>query len=185
AGLAAAAALAGAAISVRRVEVWHDELSLWRDWAVQEWYLPVDRTARVRDADAKLGLIEDAARAAPRSVLLQHNLGALRLERGDTAGALAALETARQLGGDSGILWLNLGRAYLRTGDMAQADAALRRAVAAEPYAFFAWLNLARVRLARGDRDGARAALAACARIRPGMEHLWQPESNALAGEAP
>jgi cytochrome c-type biogenesis protein CcmH/NrfG len=185
AGLAGGAALACALLSLQRVTVWYDELSLWRDWAVQEWYLPVDTVARVRDADAKLAFMEEAARATPNAVVVQHNLGALRLERGDLAGALAGLETAQRLGGDSGPLALNLGRAYRRGGDLERADAALRRAVELEPYALYGWLNLARVRLARGDRDGARDALAACARIRPGMQRLWQAESDALENASP
>jgi hypothetical protein len=181
AAVALAATAACGALTVARLPVWHDELSLWRDWAFTEWYLPVDRGPfRAEDSDRKLALLEAAARATPDAVVVRHNLGALRYERGDLPGAVAELEAAARLpGGDAGVPLLNLGRALLRSGDAAGAAAVLRRAVAREPYSFFAQLNLARAALQLGDAATARQALAACARIRPGSGQ-YQPEQAAL-----
>lgn len=169
AAAAAGLALAWGLLTVRQVEVWTDELSLWRDWALEEWYLPVDvGPLRQPGSDDRLALLEAAAAAAPGDVVVQHNLGALRYERGDLPGALAALEAAQRLGADAHAMpLLNLGRARLRSGDPAGAADALRRAVALEPYAYWAHLNLARAALATGDQPTADAALAACLRIRP------------------
>ena len=169
AAAAAAAALGGALLTHQRIAAWHDELSLWRDWAVQEWYLPVDvGPLRGPMSDQKLAVLEEAARARPDDGVVRHNLGALLYERGDQPRARTEMEAAQELGGsDAGVPLLNLGRVYLQTADAQRADAALRRAVALEPYNYYSQLNLARAALALGDAASAAAALDACDRIRP------------------
>lgn len=184
AALATAAALACALLSVRQIETWHDPLSLWRAWAVADWYLPADRSGvRGPDSDAKLALLEAAAAAAPASVVARHNLGALRYERGDLPGARAELEAAARLDGAQGIVLLNLGRTLLRGGDPARAAAVLERAAALEPHVFWIHLNLARARLALGDRAGARTALDTAARTRPALRRLLEPEYRRLQAD--
>lgn len=185
---AGAAALAGALLSVRQIETWHDPHSLWTRWALLEWYLPADSTRRRgAEGDAQLAVLEAAARARPESVIARHNLGAMRLERGDLAGALVELEAAERLDSTHGVVLLNLGRAHYRMGDAARAAAVLERAVASEPYSFFAQLTLARARLALGDRTGAGAALDAAARARPGerFRHLMRAEREQLEAMPP
>ena len=182
AALAAAVAVVAMLASARRVPVWHDETSLWRDWGLQEWYLPVDvGPVRVRGSDERLAILEEAARTAPDDVVARHNLGALLYERGDLRRATVELEAAQRLGaGDDGVPLLNLGRAYLFGGDPRRAAEVLRRAVAAEPYSFYAQLNLARAAMALGDADTAAAALDACERVRPGSAHLIATEREQL-----
>lgn len=182
AAIAAAAAIALGAVTVARQAAWQDGLSLWRDWALQEWYLPIDvGPFSAPDSDRKLAILESAARAEPDSALLRHNLGALLYERGNLPAAVVELDAAAQLpGGDAGVPLLDLGRALLRSGDPTGAAAVLQQAVAREPYSFFAQLNLARAAIQLGDAATARRALAACARIRPGMERQYQAERAAL-----
>ncbi|MFN8641984.1 MAG: glycosyltransferase family 39 protein [Candidatus Binatia bacterium] len=99
AALAALAALALALASERRVPVWRDEISLWRDWGLREWYLPVDvGPVRVRGSNEHLAILEAAARERPDDAIVRHNLGAILYERGDLARARVELETAQQLG---------------------------------------------------------------------------------------
>ncbi|HSP96751.1 MAG TPA: glycosyltransferase family 39 protein [Candidatus Dormibacteraeota bacterium] len=182
AALAAGAVLACIVVSEQRIAVWHDELSLWRDWALQEWYLPVDiGPQRGPDSDRHLAVLEEAAGRDPGDLVVRQNLGALLYERGDLARATVELEAAQGLAAeDNGVVLMNLGRTYLRSGDPARAAAVLRRSVAAEPYSFYSQLNLARAALALGDRETAAAALAACARIRPGQELQFAAEQRQL-----
>ncbi|MBX3025630.1 glycosyltransferase family 39 protein [bacterium] len=181
---ATALAVALGGLTVTRLAVWHDEISLWRDWALQEWYLPVDQGPFLtRDSERKLAILEAAARATPDSALLRHNLGALLYERGDLPKAVAELDAATRLpGGDAGVPLLNLGRALLHGGDGPRAAAVLQRAVEREPYSFYAQLNLARAALRVGDTATARRALEACARIRPGSERQYRGEWEAVGG---
>lgn len=179
AAAAATAAIACALLSVRQIETWHDPLSLWRAWALSEWYLPTDGgPLRTPDGEAKLAILTAAAAATPESVIARHNLGALRYERGDYAGALAELEAAAQLDGEQAVVLLNLGRVRLRRGDAAGAAAVLERAATLEPYIYWVHLNLARARQRLGDQNGARAAVVDARRVRPGA-------ANALAAEFP
>jgi hypothetical protein len=169
AAAAAVAALGAALLTHRQVAAWHDELSLWRDWAVQEWYLPAEvGPLRGPMSDQKLAVLEEIARARPDDLVARHNLGALLYERGDLPRAQAELEAAQELGGrDAGVPLLNLGRVYLQTADAQRADAVLRRSVALEPYNYYSQLNLARAALALGDAAAAAASLDACDGIRP------------------
>ncbi len=182
AAAAAGLALVAALLSARRVTAWHDELSLWRDWAVQEWVLPVDvGPLRGPTSDQHLALLDAAVRDAPGDVILRHNLGALLYERGELDRAKTELEAARDLGaGDSGVALLNLGRVYLQSGDAPRALVVLQRSVAIEPFNFYGQLNLARAALALGDADAAAAALDACDRIRPNVPHQNAPEREQL-----
>lgn len=182
AALAVAVALGWAHLTVARIGAWSDPISLWRDWALQEWYLPVDvGPVRLNDSDRKLAILEEAARVTPAAVVARHNLGALLYERGDVARAVIELEAAQQLdGGRHGVPLLNLGRALLASGEPQRAAAVLQQAVAREPYAFYAQLNLARAAIQLGDADTARRALDACRRIRPGAERQYEREREAV-----
>ncbi len=93
----------------------------------------------------------------PRSALGHNNLGLLRMQRGDSAGAQAALREAARL--DPGLAEPrnNLGVLAIRDGDPAAAEQALRAALAARPSFLDARLNLARLLLAQRRLDEARA----------------------------
>ena len=182
AAIAVALIVLAALRSEQRIAVWHDELSLWRDWAMQEWYLPVDvGPLRTQDSERHLAVLEEAARLDPTDVVVRQNLGALLYERGDLTRATVELEAAASLpGGDAAMPLLNLGRTYLHSGKPDRARDVLRRSAASEPYAFYSQLNLARAALALGDVDTAAPALAAAARIRPGRDSQYAAEQAKL-----
>src|SRR3982751_6405980 len=63
-----------------------------------------------------------AVRLAPRNFLARRVLGQIRLEAGDTAGAISELETALKLESDSPSVHYTLARAYQRAGRTAEAE---------------------------------------------------------------
>lgn len=76
-----------------------------------------------RNAEA-LALLEPLARAHPRAVLTQFELGMARAGSGDDAGAIAALAHTLSLKPEMPEAWEALGHAHFRRGDSAAMDAA-------------------------------------------------------------
>ena len=94
------------------------------------------------------------------------NLGLVRLERGDRAGAITALEQALDETSDAED-WLLLGNLLHAEG---RADAALARwtqATIRNPALVAAWINIGSVQRALGRRPAARAALERAQELQP------------------
>jgi Flp pilus assembly protein TadD len=90
------------------------------------WILADDK----RDLDTALALAEEARRLDPSSEVLD-TLGFVRLQRGESAAAVAALEEAAQGPTASPSIRYRLGVALLQTGEKARAREMLQAAVAA------------------------------------------------------
>jgi tetratricopeptide (TPR) repeat protein len=85
----------------------------------------------------KLGRIEEAASQFEREIEIAPNnswaykdLSEIKLDQGDTTGAIALLQTATQRNPHAPELFDVLGRSYLRTNDFAKAIPVLQRAIA-------------------------------------------------------
>ena len=165
--LASIAIVAYGGLAYRRGEVWASPMSLWRDWAVQDLYVPGDPIYRQDQFETKIAVLRGAIEHDPSSVPAHNNVGALYFEAGRFDEAVAELETARTLDPDNATVLSTLGRAYAYSSRLSDGATLLERAVALAPYSFLHNLHLARVYLALGDASGARRALEACARIRP------------------
>jgi len=163
----AAAVAACAALTVARVPVFHDELSLWADWAVRMPYIAGDRPWAPAPRLPETRVLRQALARYPDSAVLHNNLGGLAFDEGRLEEALAELTRARQLDPHDPAIALNLGRAYLLTGQPAAAARTLEDAVRLEPPSYFAHLNLGRAYMQLGDTARARRALEAASRIRP------------------
>jgi tetratricopeptide (TPR) repeat protein len=98
------------------------------------------------DPGRALRLVEEALKLNPRVPLAHYLHGTLLLERGDAAGAIAALETAERSVTDDPGVYYALSRAYARVG---------RRADAEKARATFTRLNEARQAAARRAPGGA------------------------------
>ncbi len=156
----ASAAVAGLAVlTVARIPVFHDELALWADFALQYSYISADRPYGARPRLEEKRLLNEALARQPTRAALANNLGAIAFEENRIADAVPLLERARALDPYDPVIPLNLGRAYLLAGRIDEAITTLREATVLEPPSFFAHLNLARALLQRGDVAGARAAL--------------------------
>lgn len=107
-----------------------------------------------RNAAAE-SLCRAVARAEPRNAEALHLLGALRLDRGDAAGACRLIEAAIRLRPEAAIYQHNLGKALDRLGRLDEAVAAHRRAATTRPADPELWEALA---IAEWDNKEVEAA---------------------------
>lgn len=96
---------------------------------------------------------------APRSDLVEFNLGRLAEERGDAAAARRHYAAALAADPTFFPAAMNLGTLAARGGDLEEGLRYLEEAVRLEPSSDDAWANLGAARLARRDLAGARRAL--------------------------
>ncbi|MBI3473963.1 MAG: tetratricopeptide repeat protein, partial [Candidatus Solibacter usitatus] len=84
-------------------------------------------------ADAAAPLYERAIRLDPAQVTASVGLGAIRMERGDYAGAIRLWQDA--LAKNAGLLLVrtNMAAAYIRLGDRRLAEATLRQTLELNP----------------------------------------------------
>lgn len=98
--------------------------------ALFEQALTAQKQGRLADA---VKLLEQAAQAAPKNFAIFGNLGAIRAQLGDHAGALQAYRQALALNPAAARLHLNIGLAHFRAGQFSDALAALEQFLRAEP----------------------------------------------------
>src|SRR5262249_50275902 len=153
-----AAIAATSALTIARVPVFHDELSLWADWALRVPYISGDRPWS-RPRTAQTSLLEQALERHPDSAVLHNNLGAIAYDAGRIDDAVRELARARELDPRDPAIALYLGRAYLLAGQPEAAVRTLEAAVRLEPPSYRAHLNLGRAYLVQRDAVHARAAL--------------------------
>jgi len=178
--LVGVAALACVALTIARVPAFHDELSLWADWALRTVYITSDRPYGPAPRPRELQLLRDALAKDESSAVLHNNLGGIAFEEGRMPDALAELSRAYQLEPRNPAIALNLGRAYLYSRQPEAAARILEEAVRLEPPSYYANLNLARAYILNGDAPRASDALARARAIRPTWSDLGQVE-DALA----
>ena len=142
---------------------------------------------------AALGALERsvlyADRGAWRAEMLRHHpddapswndLGLLREERGDIAGARAAWLRAIEADERYSRPWSNLGRVQLAGGDVREAERSLRRAVREGPRNPVAHVNLATC-LLRGGRAAEALEFYRCAtELGRGLASAWRGTGQAL-----
>jgi tetratricopeptide (TPR) repeat protein len=115
----------------------------------------------------KLGKIEEAAsqfekeiQTAPDNAWAYKDLAEIKLDEGDTAGAIALLEQGTQRNPDAAELFAVLGRAYLRTNDFTRAIPSLKRAIALDDNNGSYHVQLSRALTGAGKRKQADAEMA-------------------------
>lgn len=162
---ASAVALAVALLALpvatqRRVDVWKNDLTLWRDvtlktpGAAQAW---VGLGMSLRDAgdlDGARDAFLEALRVEPDDKFALNDLGALFNERREYASARPYLERVALLFPDHFSGAMNLGIACRRTGDLACARSAFERALSLRPDSAAAAAALREVRLETGGMRG-------------------------------
>jgi tetratricopeptide (TPR) repeat protein len=167
--------------------VWEKALRLGPDHAETLEQLVIRDTAQNRLAEATR-LAERLARQPGWELRGELDLGALRAELDDPAGAVDVLRRAlarpeaARLDRSMGVRYRNLlARSLLRTGRPGEARGVLQELLArgADPQA--SWL-LSRAALLEGDLPGASAALAAAGSYR--AEHPLESEPGPFVGEA-
>jgi tetratricopeptide (TPR) repeat protein len=99
---------------------------------------PADRPA----VTAAVAELEGALESRPDDPTAHYNLGNLKLQRGDVAGAATSFETASKLRPDFLAPLVNVSLAYSQLGHNDRAERALRRALALAPKNTAANLNL-------------------------------------------
>lgn len=144
-------------VSLKRIPVWHDSLTLWGDAVLKA---PGSHTAWYGLAEAEHGAGRlEAARFAylrslsikPDSVETVENLGVLLIDMGDSATARSLLVPL--LKGGSGDLspLLNIGESYLAEGDIASAERNFASALALQPASAKPLAALGGVWMLKGD----------------------------------
>ncbi len=164
--IAGAAALACAVLTIRRVPAFHDDFSLWADWAKSAPYISSDRPYGPPPRTREIQFLRDQL-ARHETGVLRNNIGALAFEENRIPEALAELTRARELAPDDPSIALNLGRTQLYARQVDAAVRTLQDAVRLEPPSYYAHLNLARAYLASGDVPRAADAVARARAIRP------------------
>jgi predicted Zn-dependent protease len=155
------------ALTMRRVPTFHDELSLWADWALTTPYISADQPYNAPPRLGEKRLLREALERDGSSGPLHNNIGAIAFEEGRIPEAITELTRARMLAPRDPAIALNLGRAYLLARQPEAAARTLEDAVRLEPPSYYAHLNLARAYIVLGDAPRARAALARARAIRP------------------
>ncbi len=165
--LAGVAVVVAAGLTVVRIPAFHDELSLWADWALRTPYISADRPYGPQPRPRELQLLRDALARNHDSAALHNNIGAIAFEENRMSEAVAELARAHALDPRDPTIALNLGRAYLQARQPEAAARALEDAVRLEPPSFWAHLNLGRAYLMLGDAKRARPALERVRAMRP------------------
>jgi len=173
--LAGAAVLACTWLTAARVPVFHDEISLWADWAVRTSYIAADSPYGAAPRPDQLRILRDALARGGDSAALHNNIGAIAFEERRIADAISELSRAYELDPDDSVVALNLGRAYLWANRPGDAARVLEDAVRLEEPVYFAHLNLARAYLLLRDPARARPPLERARRMRPSWND-WRRE---------
>jgi predicted Zn-dependent protease len=173
--LAGIAVVVAAGLTVMRIPAFHDELSLWADWALRTPYISADRPYGPQPRPRELELLRAALARDGDSAALHNNVGAIAFEENRMADAIAELARAHALDPRDPTIALNLGRAYLHARQPEAAARALEDAVRLEPPSFWAHLNLGRAYLMLGDAKRARPALERVRDMRPTWRD-WQTD---------
>ncbi len=159
-------------LTIERVPVFHDELSLWADWALRTSYITSDHPYAAPPREREQRLLRDALARDDTSGPLHNNLGGIAFEEGRMADAVAELSRAYALAPRDPAIALNLGRAYLYSRQPQAAARILEDAVRLEPPSYYAHLNLARAYIVLGDAPRAAEQVARARAIRPTWSDL-------------
>jgi protein O-mannosyl-transferase len=154
-------------LTAARIPVFHDDITLWADWALRKTVAAVDVPSGGDPNRLDLVMLREALLRDPESPVLHNNLGAIAFELNDIPNAIGELERARAGAPADPLVALNLGRAYLHGHQPALAARTLEEAVRLRPASYYAHLNLARAYNALGDLPRAREELDRAAALGP------------------
>ncbi len=177
--LVGATALGCVVLTVLRVPVFRNELSLWADMGLRTSYITADQPYGPGPRTEEKRLLTEALARHPERAALYNNLGGFAFEENRMTDALGYLTRAYELDPNDPVIALNLGRTQLRLGHLDEATRTLEVATALEPPSFFPHLNLARAYLLRKDLVGARAELTRAKAIKS-EPYFWQSFEQAL-----
>ena len=105
------------------------------------------------------GLYERIVRLHPNDAKALSSLGNLRMQGGDSAGAVEAFATLVRCDPDNADAWFNLGYVHEKRGDQEHAESCMREAIRANPKHDRAWYGLALALIRRGQLVEAVGAL--------------------------
>jgi tetratricopeptide (TPR) repeat protein len=162
----AAACCVGLVMIWRRTPDWHDDVTLYsktltqsrRAWLIRN-NLAVHHLRENRYEDG-IRVLHEALSVAGTMPEGAHNLGLLRAELGDDAGALRAFLAASRAGTPKLSTLLNLGYMYDRVGKRREAVITYMKLLARNRDYVAAWFNLAMIAFEAGQYDNARTAVA-------------------------
>lgn len=135
------------------------------------------RAGRLSDAEAACNeiLAQDAGHSEAN-----HMVGVMRLQRGNSAGAVAALEKAVRGNPENGVAQANFGSALSATGRTNEAAEAFHAAIRLNPGAIEAYNNLAQLEMRRNNTDEALRLYRSALEISPRNNQLHANTANAL-----
>lgn len=173
-------ALSCVGLTVVRVPVFRNELTLWADFGLRVPYITSDHPWGPPPRREEKRLLAEALQQHPERAALHNNIGGFAFEEGRYADALPSLERAAALAPDDPTIALNLGRTYLAVNRVDDAVRTLERAIQLEPSAFYPQLNLARGYMRQGDLRHARERLERAKTIKT-EPYFWQQVEQQLA----
>ncbi|RKH18290.1 tetratricopeptide repeat protein [Corallococcus sp. CA041A] len=165
-----------ALLTLLRIPVWHDEVSLWETTVEQVPERPSAHAwlgaayLNVRRAPEAVPHLETAAAALPGNYRVRSDLAVAYAMTGRFQDAVRQLEAAIRLKPRSATPRHNLGLTLRRAGQLDAAVARFREALQLEPARADSHLELGRTLLQLGRPREAEAALTEALRLKPDLE---------------
>jgi tetratricopeptide (TPR) repeat protein len=176
AGMGAAVIMLLAALTIARVRVWENSLTLWQD-AVRkapESAVALNNLGQAYMDLGRLDQAEDQFRTAmavePEYALAGANLGGLLIKKGYIVDGTRLLEQAGVRGKDAGGM---LAVAYAEQGRWDDAYPLLKRALERRPREAFLYVYLGNYHFWRGEEEQAMEAYREAIRLAPGEAEVW------------
>jgi predicted TPR repeat methyltransferase len=122
-----------------------------------------------------------AASHAPRSPMIQNNLGNVYLQSGEYEEAVLCYQKTLKI--DASVIEANynLGQAFAQLGKLHEAVGCYEKSVAQQPHYFSAWFNLGKMALMLGQYEKAIAAFRQALAIQPNSLLTMHSLGSALA----
>ena len=184
-------------LTVQRIQVWADDLALWRD-AASRAPLASRAHANLGEAQYESGDVHGARLSFVRALELDedlcpswNNLGVVTEELGDLDAARHAYGRALRVDPEFADALKNLGRLELRDGNLPEAEQLLSRSRRADPRLVQTRVNLAYLYLRTGRRAMARAEVDAALELdaenpmaRTNLGVMYQEEADRASDPA-
>ncbi|WP_338864187.1 tetratricopeptide repeat protein [Myxococcus stipitatus] len=165
-----------AVMTLMRVPVWHDDVSLWEDSVATMPEQPMLRAylgasyLKARRAEDALPQLEVAAQAFPRNYKIQSDLAVAFALLGRIDESILQLERTLQLRPSAVVVVHNLGLALRRARRLDEALMRFREALRLAPHRVDSHLELGRTLLQMGRPAEAVAPFEEALRLRPELE---------------
>jgi predicted TPR repeat methyltransferase len=133
------------------------------------------------DSEKASHYLLQAANLAPRSPMIQNNLGNVYLQSGEYEEAVLCYQKTLTIDASVTQANYNLGQAFAQLGKLHDAMNCYERSVAQQPHYFSAWFNLGKMALALGQYDKAVTAFRKALVIQPTSLLTMHSLGSALA----